>query len=171
MKKNILFSLFATIAILLSGCGPTSSPTEEPTTVPSISEPTTNPTTSEPTSTPTSSSTTTSMGEDDVTTEEEIIVDPSTIVVPDQLIIHFKNDEENYDGLVFWLWSDGNEPNHEFEPSGQDENGLYILDDEYSIEIYVTMAINNETYKMERLTSGEINSNFIRLFPFQSSAV
>lgn len=129
MKKNILFSVFATIAILLSGCGPTSSPTEEPTTVPSISEPTTNPTTSEPTSTPTSSSTTTSMGEDDVTTEEEIIVDPSTIVVPDQLIIHFKNDEENYDGLVFWLWSDGNEPNHEFEPSGQDENGLYILID------------------------------------------
>ncbi len=54
--------------------------------------------------------------------------------------------------------------NNEKHEISKDENGLYILDDEYSIEIYVTMAINNETYKMERLTSGEINSNFIRLF-------
>lgn len=46
----------------------------------------------------------------------------------------------------------------------KDENGLYILNDENSIEIYVTMIINNETYRMERLTTKEMNSNFIRLF-------
>lgn len=46
----------------------------------------------------------------------------------------------------------------------KDENGLYVLDDENSIEIYVTMIINNETYRMERLTSNGVNGNFIRLF-------
>ena len=46
----------------------------------------------------------------------------------------------------------------------KDEHGLYILDDQYSIEIYVTMIINEETYRMERLTQKEVNSNFIRLF-------
>lgn len=34
----------------------------------------------------------------------------------------------------------------------KDENGLYILDDENSIEIYITMIINETTYKMERIT-------------------
>ena len=46
----------------------------------------------------------------------------------------------------------------------KDENGLYILDDENSIEIYVTMIINNETYRMERFTTEGKNSEFIRLF-------
>ena len=46
----------------------------------------------------------------------------------------------------------------------KDENGLYILDDENSIMIYVTMIINNETYRMERFTTKEMSSNFIRLF-------
>ena len=53
--------------------------------------------------------------------------------------------------------------NEKYEIS-KDENGLYILDDENSIEIYVTMIINNETYKMERLTTREMNREFIRLF-------
>ncbi len=33
----------------------------------------------------------------------------------------------------------------------KDENGFYILDDKYSIEIYITMIINEKTYKMERI--------------------
>ena len=46
----------------------------------------------------------------------------------------------------------------------KDEKGMYILDNENSIEIYVTMIINNETYKMETLTNPKMNNNFIRLF-------
>lgn len=53
--------------------------------------------------------------------------------------------------------------NEKYEIS-KDENGLYILDDENSIMIYVTMIINNETYRMERFTTKEMSSNFIRLF-------
>lgn len=34
----------------------------------------------------------------------------------------------------------------------KDENGLYILDDQYSVEIYITMIINEKTYKMERIS-------------------
>ncbi len=54
--------------------------------------------------------------------------------------------------------------NNEKYEIAKDENGLYILDDENSIMIYVTMIINNETYRMERLTTKEMNSDFIRLF-------
>lgn len=46
----------------------------------------------------------------------------------------------------------------------KDENGTYILDNEKSIEIYVTMIINNKTYKMESLINPKMNSKFIRLF-------
>lgn len=52
--------------------------------------------------------------------------------------------------------------NEKYEIS-KDENGLYILDDEYSIEIYVTMIINNKTYRMERFNQDVIN-DFIRYF-------
>ncbi len=45
----------------------------------------------------------------------------------------------------------------------KDEEGLYILDDEYSVEIYVTMIINDTTYKMERITNLGIDS-FIAYF-------
>ena len=45
----------------------------------------------------------------------------------------------------------------------KDNNGLYVLDDKYSVEIYITMIINNTTYKMERF--GQANTNdFIRYF-------
>lgn len=72
--------------------------------------------------------------------------------------------KDNLNGLdVVSVMNQATSNNEKYEIS-KDENGLYILDDEYSVEIYVTMAINNETYKMERLTSGETNSNFIRLF-------
>ena len=33
----------------------------------------------------------------------------------------------------------------------RDEKGFYILDDELSIEIYITMQVNETTYKMESL--------------------
>ena len=118
MKKLFLPVLMALI-MLISACGPTSEPS-----VPTVSEPTISlPNSTEPTIETTTDPST------EPSTEEEPSVDPSTIIVPDQLIIHFKNDEENYSDLVFWLWSDGKEPNHEFEPSGQDENGLYIFID------------------------------------------
>lgn len=45
----------------------------------------------------------------------------------------------------------------------KDENGIYILDDEYSIEIYVTLVIDEKTYKMESLMAADIN-NFVRYF-------
>ena len=72
--------------------------------------------------------------------------------------------KENLNGLdVVSVMNQATSNNEKYEIS-KDENGLYILDDEYSIEIYVPMALHTETYKMERLISGEINSNFIRLF-------
>ena len=45
----------------------------------------------------------------------------------------------------------------------KDEHGLYILDDQYSIEIYVTMVKDEEPYRMERFSQNDI-SGFIRLF-------
>lgn len=72
--------------------------------------------------------------------------------------------KDNLNGLdVVTVMNQATSNNEKYEIP-KDENGLYILDDEYSIEIYVTMVINNETYKMERLTASETNSNFIRLF-------
>lgn len=40
----------------------------------------------------------------------------------------------------------------------KDENGLYNLDNENCIEIYVKMIINNTTYRMERINNLGINS-------------
>lgn len=45
----------------------------------------------------------------------------------------------------------------------KDKDGLYILDDEYSIEVYVTMIINEKTYRMERINDLGINS-FVAYF-------
>lgn len=45
----------------------------------------------------------------------------------------------------------------------KNEEGLYILDDKYSVEIYVTMIINDTTYKMERITNLGMES-FIAYF-------
>ena len=72
--------------------------------------------------------------------------------------------KDNLNGLdVVTVMNQATSNNEKYEIP-KDENGLYILDDEYSIEIYVTMVINNETYRMERLTASGTNSNFIRLF-------
>ena len=72
--------------------------------------------------------------------------------------------KENLNGLDITTVMNQATSNNEKYEIPKDENGLYILDDEYSIEIYVTMIINEETYRMERFSSPEINSNFIRLF-------
>lgn len=72
--------------------------------------------------------------------------------------------KENLNGLDITTVMNQATSNNEKYEIPKDENGLYILDDEYSIEIYVTMIINGETYKMERFLKPEINSSFIRLF-------
>lgn len=43
------------------------------------------------------------------------------------------------------------------------DEGLYVLDDENSIEIYVTMIINETTYRMERINSLGMSS-FVAYF-------
>lgn len=45
----------------------------------------------------------------------------------------------------------------------KDQEGLYILDDEYSIQIYVTMIINETTYRMERINNLGMSS-FVAYF-------
>ncbi len=53
--------------------------------------------------------------------------------------------------------------NNEKNAVPKDEQGLYILDDENCIEIYVTMIINETTYRMERINDLGINS-FVAYF-------
>lgn len=45
----------------------------------------------------------------------------------------------------------------------KDENGLYVLDDEYSIEIYVILELDELTLRMEKIISSDI-TNFVRHF-------
>lgn len=45
----------------------------------------------------------------------------------------------------------------------KDEEGLYDLNDENCIVVYITMIINNETYRMERITNIGM-SDFITYF-------
>ncbi len=45
----------------------------------------------------------------------------------------------------------------------KDEKNLYVLDDEFSIEIYVTLALDEITLGMERIVSSDI-ANFVRHF-------
>ena len=72
--------------------------------------------------------------------------------------------KDNLNGLdIMTVMNQATSNNEKYEIT-KDENGLYILDDEYSIEIYITMVINNETYRMERFTTSETSSSFIRLF-------
>ena len=72
--------------------------------------------------------------------------------------------KENLNGLDIATIMNKATSNNEKYQIPKDDNGIYVLDDEYSIEIYVTMIINEETYRMERFSSKEMNSNFIRLF-------
>lgn len=53
--------------------------------------------------------------------------------------------------------------NNEKYKIAKDENGLYINDNNNSIQIYITMIINGKTYPMERINSLGIDS-FIEYF-------
>ena len=72
--------------------------------------------------------------------------------------------KQNLNGLDITTVMNKATSNNEKYQIPKDDNGLYVLDDEYSIEIYVTMIINGETYRMESFSSNEMKSNFIRLF-------
>lgn len=72
--------------------------------------------------------------------------------------------KDNLNGLdVVTVMNQATSNNEKYEIE-KDENGLYILDDENSIEIYITMIINKETYRMERITQPDKINSFIRLF-------
>lgn len=60
--------------------------------------------------------------------------------------------DENLNGLDITTLINKATSNNEKYEIQKDENGLYILDDKYSIEIYITMIINETTYRMERIT-------------------
>lgn len=60
--------------------------------------------------------------------------------------------DDNLNGLDITTLINKATSNNEKYEIEKDEEGLYILDDEYSIEIYITMIINDTTYKMERIT-------------------
>ena len=45
----------------------------------------------------------------------------------------------------------------------KDENGIYVLDEEYSIEIYVVLKLDELTLRMEKIISSDI-TNFVRHF-------
>lgn len=53
--------------------------------------------------------------------------------------------------------------NNEQKEIPKDENGLYILDDKYSIEIYVYMKESDTTYRMERFNEVGL-SDFTKYF-------
>lgn len=71
--------------------------------------------------------------------------------------------DENLNGLDITTLINKATSNNEKYEIEKDENGLYILDDEYSIEIYITMIINETTYKMERISQLGTNA-FVEYF-------
>lgn len=75
----------------------------------------------------------------------------------------YYNNDKVLNGLDITTLINKATSNNEKYAIEKDENGLYILDDEYSIEIYVTMIINETTYKMERITQIGTNA-FVEYF-------
>lgn len=71
--------------------------------------------------------------------------------------------KENINGLDITTLINKAVSNNEKYKIAKNEEGLYILDDEYSIEIYIKMIINDTTYRMERINNLGINS-FIEYF-------
>lgn len=116
MKKSLI-ALTILFTLLASSCEPTgsfSSSNNDKDSTSSYIDTTSNPKPNTSTSTNSGSS------------SEDPEPDDGEIITPDELIIHFKNDSESYDGLAFWLWSDVKQPNKEFAFTGIDENGMYI---------------------------------------------
>lgn len=71
--------------------------------------------------------------------------------------------KDNLNGLDITTLINKAISNNEKYAIPKNSDGLYLLDDEYSIEIYVTMIINETTYRMERINDLGLNS-FISYF-------
>lgn len=71
--------------------------------------------------------------------------------------------KDNLNGLDITTLINKAISNNEKYAIPKNSEGLYLLDDEYSIEIYVTMIINETTYRMERINDLGINS-FVSYF-------
>ncbi len=78
-------------------------------------------------------------------------------------LIYENYNKDNLNGLDITTLINKAVSNNEKYTIPKDEEGLYVLDDEYSIEIYVTMIINETTYRMERINSLGMNS-FVAYF-------
>ena len=78
-------------------------------------------------------------------------------------LIYENYNKDNLNGLDITTLINKAISNNEKYAIPKDEEGLYVLDDEYSIEIYVTMIINNTTYRMERINNLGMNS-FVAYF-------
>ena len=77
--------------------------------------------------------------------------------------VYLKHNKDNLNGLDITTIINRAISNNEKYAIAKDEEGLYVLDDEYSIEIYVTMIINETTYRMERIEDLGMNS-FVAYF-------
>ena len=64
-------------------------------------------------------------------------------------ILFFNEEYEKYNKAI------SNNEKYEIEKNNE---GIYILDDEYSIEIYITMALNDTTFPMESINKLGMNS-------------
>lgn len=71
--------------------------------------------------------------------------------------------KDNLNGLDITTLINKAISNNEKYAIPKNSEGLYLLDEEYSIEIYVTMIINETTYRMERINDLGLNS-FISYF-------
>ena len=78
-------------------------------------------------------------------------------------LIYENYNKDNLNGLDITTLINKAISNNEKYAIPKDEEGLYVLDDEYSVEIYVTMIINNTTYRMERIDNLGMNS-FVAYF-------
>lgn len=77
--------------------------------------------------------------------------------------VYLNYNKDNLNGLDITTLINKAISNNEKYSIAKDEEGLYVLDDENSIEIYVTMIINETTYRMERIESLGMNS-FVAYF-------
>lgn len=77
--------------------------------------------------------------------------------------VYEEYDVETLNGLDITTMMNKATSNNEKYEILKDEHGLYVLDDQYSIEIYVIMVKDEEPYRMERFSQNDISS-FIRLF-------
>lgn len=78
-------------------------------------------------------------------------------------LVYENYNKDNLNGLDITTLINKAISNNEKYAIPKNSEGLYLLDEEYSIEIYVTMIINETTYRMERINELGLNS-FISYF-------